>query len=74
MSRLPLPRFTIPKSRVDAFYAQHPAQTPLRLGQAFFNYVDLGKMTQDRAFTDALHAADGQKARDLISAITDPNN
>lgn len=74
MSHVPLPGFTIPQSRVDAFYAQHPKQTPLRLGQAFFNHMDLGKMSQDRAFTDALHAADGQKARDLISVITDPHN
>lgn len=74
MRSLPTPRFTIPQSRVEAFYAQHPQQTPLRLGQAFFNYMDLGKMTQDRAFNDALHAADGPEARALIAAITDHSN
>ena len=74
MSTFAPPSFTIPQSRVDAFYAQHPAITPLRLGQAFFNYMDLGKMTQDRAFNDAMHAADGERARELIRSITDPHN
>jgi hypothetical protein len=71
---VPTASFTIPKTRVDAFYAQHPKETQLRLGQAFYNYMELGKMTQDRDFTDALHAADSQRARDLIASITDPSN
>lgn len=71
---VPTASFTIPKSRVDAFYAQHPQQTQLRLGQAFYNYMELGKMTQDRDFTDAMHCADGQRARDLIDSITDSQN
>lgn len=71
---VPTASFTIPKTRVDAFFAQHPKQTQLRLGQAFFNYMELGKMSQDRDFTDAMHAADGQRARDLIESITDSQN
>ena len=68
------PSFTIPKSSITEFFKHYHPIFGLRLGQAFYQVFELGKMTQDKAFTQALYQADGDKARALIRQITDENN
>jgi len=47
----------------------------LRVGQAFHNYMELGKITssEERKFCDKLYEADNEKAVDLIAARIDEN-
>lgn len=68
------PSFTIPRSSVLEFFKHYHPVSGLRLGQAFHQVFKLEKMTQDKAFTDALYQADGEKAREMIRQITDENN
>lgn len=68
------PSFTIPQSSVDIFARQHRSDSGLRVGQAFHQYFNLERMTQDRAFCDRLYQADGSKAWAMVREITDPQN
>lgn len=66
--------FRIPLSRVNLFYKElafNESMRGQRVGQAFFNYMNLGQMKQDQLFLDELHAADNDKARAMIDYITD---
>lgn len=78
MSSRTEPTFTVSQSQYMKFLI-HQRDNPnpgLRLGQAFFNFFDLGKMTspQNKELADKLHAADGEVAKGLISSVLDFNN
>lgn len=69
---------TIPLSRVVEFRKAHPHTSGqvLRYGQAFYNYMQLSKVTsaENQPFLDRLHAADGDTAVKMIESITDYEN
>lgn len=64
-----------PASRIREFYRDNPTwkEKGLRLGQAFFNYMELHKVVneQDKAVCDALFNADNIRANNLIISHTD---
>jgi len=78
MSTQTEPTFQITRSQYKAFL-QEMVKNPkpgLRLGQAFFNYFSLGKMTSaaNKDFADKIHAASGDEAVKLMLSIIDDTN
>ena len=68
-------RICFPLSQVQRFRAEIKAKglNGLRLGQAFYNYMQLDKCVQDRAFLDTLYNADYETADHMIKTYTNPN-
>lgn len=78
MSTKTEPTFQITRSQYKAFL-QEMVENPkpgLRLGQAFFNYFSLGKMTStaNKDFADKIRAASGDEAVRLMLSIIDNAN
>ncbi|QVD49273.1 hypothetical protein LUCX_203 [Xanthomonas phage vB_XciM_LucasX] len=69
-----IPTLTIPATRVNEFMAQYDPKLGLRLGQAFYQFMALEKITTDSAWCEALYQADGQRALAMIQTITDYQN
>lgn len=68
------PALSIPKTRFDQFLAQRHTQKGQRFGQAFFNFMDAHKCTQDKAWWDRLWNASDMDARGMINALIDWDN
>lgn len=72
---------TFPRTAVCRFYAERNALTLeaeelkrfLRVGQHFFNHMQLGKVVSpaNKLWADKLHAADSNTARKMIIERTD---
>lgn len=62
-----------PKSRVDAF--RH-TNTSKRWGQAFYDHMKLGKVTnpQDKEYCDRIYNADEALAKALVQSRIDKQN
>lgn len=72
---------TFPRSRVVAFYQERGLKSPqerkaLRLGQAFFAFMELHKVTEpdSKVLADNLHSADDKHAVLLITSNIDWSN
>jgi len=66
---------TFPRSRVLQFYKDNPTwrEKGLRLGQAFYRYMDLEKVKNqdDKVFVETLYQAQSDVACKLIIQHTD---
>lgn len=65
-------RLSIPKSRVDEFMKQ--SNQGQRLGQAFYQFMNAEKCTQDKAWWDRLYEANDVIAKTMIDTVTDWSN
>lgn len=78
MTSRPEPTFTVSKSQYMKFliHQRNNPNSGLRLGQAFFNFFDLGKMTspENQRFANKIYEADGECAKKLISSVLDFSN
>ena len=72
----PLPSIKFPISRILLFEEiWHQGAFPyLRKGQAFFNFMDLHKCTQDRDYLDKLYNVDDETASKMIEVMIDYTN
>jgi len=72
------PNFTIPYSRYLSFYDEwvdnEEWQEHLRFGQAFYNYLDLGKMTQTPFHDKLYNEVYEYKVLDYIDEVMDYAN
>lgn len=68
-------KMCFPLSQVQRFRAEIKAKglNGLRLGQTFYDYMQLDKCVQDRDFLDTLYNADYETADYMIKTHTDSN-
>jgi hypothetical protein len=65
---------SIPLSRYREFRKQYIQQNGLRFGQAFYNYMELHKVTSEKEFCDTLFNASDVIAVSMIEGIVDYRN
>jgi hypothetical protein len=68
------PVLSIPLTRYTQFMSQRHMQKGQRFGQAFFNFMDAHKCSQDKAWWDRLYEANDMQARGMIHALLDWEN
>lgn len=71
-----MPTLKISNSEIQKFYAQRERESGLRLGQQFFVYFGLDKITSIANYVamNRIYEADGAEAKKLIEAVTDWEN
>lgn len=67
-----IPLFRIPHERYVSFLKEYESSPRTqRLGQAFYDYMSMQRMTQDKSFCDRLYTVDDCEARAMIVSILD---
>lgn len=69
--RIRLPALSIPKSRYDQFMAIRAPAKRQRVGQAFHDYMQADKCTQDKDWWNRLYQADDILFKVMIMAVLD---